>query len=92
MTPLMIAIVFAQIPKQAPFLVRPVVAGIAAGVNAQFIRPRLKANYGFVEEWLKVGQGRLTLIREFKLSVRAIVSCYASRKGGNKRNETNLFQ
>lgn len=53
MTPLMIAIVFAQIPKQAPFLVRPVVAGIAAGVNAQFIRPRLKANYGFVEEWLK---------------------------------------
>lgn len=53
MTPLMIAIVFAQIPKQAPFLVRPIVAGIAAGVNAQFIRPRLKANYGFVEEWLK---------------------------------------
>lgn len=45
-----------------------------------------------VRDCPKVGQGRLTLIREFKLSVRAIVSCYASRKGGNKRNETNLFQ
>ncbi|GAA5869372.1 hypothetical protein JCM16303_000446 [Sporobolomyces ruberrimus] len=52
MTPLMMGIVFAQIPKQAPFFVRPIVNMIAAGVMAQFIRPRLKQNYGYVEKWL----------------------------------------
>ncbi|GAA6061055.1 hypothetical protein JCM10212_000098 [Sporobolomyces blumeae] len=64
MTPLMMGIVFAQIPKQAPFLVRPIISAVSAGVHAQFIRPRLKSNYAYVDEWLNgkeffVG-GRLT--------------------------------
>lgn len=52
MTPLMMGIVFAQIPKQAPFFVRPIINMIRDGVMAQFIRPRLKQNYGYVEKWL----------------------------------------
>ncbi|GAA5936091.1 bifunctional glutathione transferase/peroxidase [Sporobolomyces koalae] len=52
MTPLMMAIVFAQIPKQAPFIVRPIISMIREGVMAQFIRPRLKGNYAYVEKWL----------------------------------------
>ncbi|GAA5988424.1 hypothetical protein JCM5350_005307 [Sporobolomyces pararoseus] len=52
MTPLMMGIVFAQIPKQAPFIVRPIINMIRDGVMAQFIRPRLKQNYGYVEKWL----------------------------------------
>ncbi|GAA6038002.1 hypothetical protein JCM8097_009534 [Rhodosporidiobolus ruineniae] len=53
MLPLMFNIVFAQIPKQAPWLVRPIVSQISAGAMQQFILPRLKSHFGFLEQSLE---------------------------------------
>ncbi|GAA5868502.1 hypothetical protein JCM1840_007021 [Sporobolomyces johnsonii] len=64
MTPLVLSMVFTQLPKHAPFFIRPIVSMIAAGVMSQFVRPSVVANYDHMEETLKgkewfVG-GRLT--------------------------------
>ncbi|KAM0754498.1 glutathione S-transferase [Meredithblackwellia eburnea MCA 4105] len=53
MLPLMFSIVFAQQPKQAPWLARPIVSVIASQTMSIFVRPRLKENFGFLEKHLE---------------------------------------
>lgn len=45
--------IFAQMPKQAPFLVRPLVSVIAGQVLSVYVNPKLKENFKFVNESLK---------------------------------------
>lgn len=52
MYPLMLSIVFAKMPKQAPWLVRFFVSFIAAQTMTVYVRPKLKENFGFVESEL----------------------------------------
>lgn len=52
MMPLMLSIVMAQMPKQAPFLVRPLVSIISSQTMSVFVRPRLVESFGFVEKQL----------------------------------------
>ena len=49
MPPLLLKLVFAQLPKRAPGLIRPIVNGIAAKAQASFIDPQLKAHADFWE-------------------------------------------
>lgn len=55
MYPLMLTIVFAQMPKQAPWIVRFLVSIIAAQTMAVYVRPKLKENFAFVESELARG-------------------------------------
>ncbi|TVQ94670.1 MAG: glutathione S-transferase [Deltaproteobacteria bacterium] len=52
MPPLLISLIFSKAVEGAPFFVRPVVKGIAAGVHAKFIRGEFDAHFGFVEAHL----------------------------------------
>lgn len=52
MPPLLLKLVFGQLPKRAPGLVRPVVNGIAAKAQSSFIDPQLKAHADWQEEEL----------------------------------------
>lgn len=58
MTPLLLKLIFSQIPKRAPLLARPVAKGIARKVDANLIAPQLKAHTDYWEaelahsEWL----------------------------------------
>jgi glutathione S-transferase len=49
MTPLLLKLIFSQIPKRVPLLVRPVANGIARGMNARMIDPQLAAHTGYWE-------------------------------------------
>lgn len=49
MPPLLLKLVFSQLPKRAPGLVRPLVNGIAARVQRTFIDPQLKAHADWQE-------------------------------------------
>jgi glutathione S-transferase len=49
MTPLLLKLIFSQIPKRVPFLVRPVANGIARGVGAAVIEPQLTAHTAYWE-------------------------------------------
>jgi len=66
MLPLMLHMIFSNMPKRAPILVRPLVSMISNGALSSFIAPRLKQNFGFLESQLKAAPsnyflgGRLT--------------------------------
>jgi glutathione S-transferase len=49
MTPLLLKLIFSQIPKKVPFLIRPVANGIARGVNASLVDPQLTAHTAYWE-------------------------------------------
>ncbi|KDE07750.1 hypothetical protein MVLG_02022 [Microbotryum lychnidis-dioicae p1A1 Lamole] len=52
MLPLMLTIVCAQMPKQAPWIAKPIVSIVASQLMAIMVNPRLKENFGFVESHL----------------------------------------
>ena len=52
MPPLLLKLVFSQLPKRAPALVRPLVNGIAAKAQRTFIDPQLKAHADWQEKEL----------------------------------------
>jgi glutathione S-transferase len=47
MTPLLLKLIFSQIPARAPFLARPVAKGISKAMNARMIQPQLDAHIGY---------------------------------------------
>jgi len=49
MTPLLLKLIFSQIPKRVPWLARPVAKGISRGMNARMIDPQIAAHIGFWE-------------------------------------------
>ncbi|KQW82326.1 glutathione S-transferase [Brevundimonas sp. Root1279] len=49
MTPLLLKLVFTQIPKRAPLLAKPVASGIAKKINAQMIDPQLATHTAYWE-------------------------------------------
>lgn len=49
MTPLLLKLIFTQIPKRSPLLVRPVANGIARKVNAAMIDPQIAAHTAYWE-------------------------------------------
>ena len=49
MTPLLLKLIFSQIPKRVPMLVRPVAKGIARGMNERMIDPQLAAHTAYWE-------------------------------------------
>lgn len=56
MPPLLLKLVFSQLPVRAPALARPLVRSIAAKANNSFINPQLKTHFDFIENSL-VGRG-----------------------------------
>ena len=52
MLPLMLSIVMAQMPKQAPFIAKPIVSIIAWQTMNVYVRPKLRENFDFVEAQL----------------------------------------
>jgi len=52
MPPLLLKLVFAQMPKRAPGLLRPIVNGIAVKAQRTFIDPQLKAHAAWQEKEL----------------------------------------
>ena len=49
MTPLLLKLIFSQIPKRVPLLARPVARGIARGMNDRMIDPQLAAHTAYWE-------------------------------------------
>ena len=49
MTPLLLKLIFSQIPKRVPLLARPVAKGIARGMNDRMIDPQLAAHTAYWE-------------------------------------------
>ena len=49
MTPLLLKLIFSQIPKRVPLLARPVAGGIARGMNARMIDPQIAAHTAYWE-------------------------------------------
>ena len=49
MTPLLLKLIFGQIPKRVPLLARPVARGIARGMNERMIDPQLAAHTAYWE-------------------------------------------
>lgn len=49
MTPLLLKLIFSQIPKRAPFLARPVAKGISAAMNKRMIDPSITGHVRFWE-------------------------------------------
>jgi len=49
MTPLLLKLIFSQIPKRVPLLARPVARGIARGMNERMIDPQLAAHTAYWE-------------------------------------------
>jgi glutathione S-transferase len=49
MTPLLLKLIFSQIPKRVPLLIRPVANAIGRGMNARMIDPQLAAHTGYWE-------------------------------------------
>jgi glutathione S-transferase len=49
MTPLLLKLIFGQIPKRAPFLVRPVAKGISDTMNKRMIDPSIASHVRFWE-------------------------------------------
>lgn len=65
MSPLMYAVIFAQAPKQAPFIARPLVAAVGYGAMASFVRPLINEHLRWVESQLAdsdyLGASKLSL-------------------------------
>ncbi|BGP14526.1 hypothetical protein JCM10213_005185 [Rhodosporidiobolus nylandii] len=53
MTPLMLAMVFARMPKSAPWFLRPVVNTISGGAISGFVLPRLRSQYKYLDKHLE---------------------------------------
>jgi glutathione S-transferase len=53
MPPLLLKLVFLRLPRSAPFLLRPLVRGVAAGVQRGFVDPQLKTHAAFWESELQ---------------------------------------
>ena len=49
MTPLLLKLIFSQIPKRVPLLARPVARGIARGMNDRMIDPQIAAHTAYWE-------------------------------------------
>ncbi|HEY0599205.1 glutathione S-transferase [Brevundimonas sp.] len=49
MTPLLLKLIFSQIPKRVPLLIRPVANGISRGMNARMIDPQIAAHTAYWE-------------------------------------------
>lgn len=49
MTPLLLKLIFGQVPKRAPLLARPVISGMARKVDATLIAPQIKAHTEYWE-------------------------------------------
>lgn len=49
MTPLLLKLIFSEIPKRAPFLARPVAKGISAAMNKRMIDPSLASHIRYWE-------------------------------------------
>ena len=49
MTPLLLRLIFGQLPRLVPFLIRPVANGISKAMNARMIQPQLDAHIGYWE-------------------------------------------
>ena len=49
MTPLLLRLVFSELAKRAPFLVRPVAKGISKAMNTRMIQPQLDAHIAYWE-------------------------------------------
>jgi glutathione S-transferase len=49
MTPLLMTLVFSQVKKKAPLLVKPIARGIADTVLKSFVRPNLEAQWAYME-------------------------------------------
>src|SRR5690606_34730095 len=49
MTPLLLKLIFSQIPKRVPLLIRPVAGAISRGMNARMIDPQLTAHTAYWE-------------------------------------------
>lgn len=49
MTPLLLKLIFGEIPKRAPFLTRPVARGISEAMNKRMIDPSLKSHIRYWE-------------------------------------------
>jgi glutathione S-transferase len=53
MPPLLLSLIFARLPQgPMPFIVRPVVRGIAETVKRKFVLPQLRLHFGWVEQEL----------------------------------------
>ncbi|KAK4058541.1 hypothetical protein OIO90_000703 [Microbotryomycetes sp. JL221] len=52
MLPLMLTIISARIPKEGPWIAKPLTGAVANGLMQQFALPRLKENFGFVNDQL----------------------------------------
>ena len=55
MPPLLLKLVFSQLPKRAPSLAKPLVNGIAAKAQKSFIDPQLATHFDFMEHALTKG-------------------------------------
>ena len=42
-----------QIPKQGPFLARPLTGAVSAGIMSTFVKPRVAESFQFVDDELK---------------------------------------
>lgn len=52
MTPLLLRLIFSQLPKRSPGLVRPIVNGVSKAMNARMIQPQLDNHIGYWESEL----------------------------------------
>jgi glutathione S-transferase len=52
MPPLLLRLVFTKISTDAPFLIRPIAAGIAGQVNKKFIGKQIKTHFDYVNDYL----------------------------------------
>ncbi|MDR5899399.1 glutathione S-transferase [Halomonas vilamensis] len=53
---LVMRLVFAQLPKQSPWLIKPIAKGINATVNQRFIAPQLNDHLAMIESHLRTRQ------------------------------------
>lgn len=49
MTPLLLRLIFGQLPKRAPALVRPIINGVSKAMNARMIQPQLDSHLDYWE-------------------------------------------
>lgn len=49
MPPLLLSLIFNRLPKEVPFLVKPLVAKISDEVKKAFVNPQLKTHFEFIE-------------------------------------------
>lgn len=53
MTPFLLKLIFAELPKQAPFVAKPILRGIEAAVGKAFVKPNIRTHMKFWEAELE---------------------------------------